>query len=489
MRALVGICLLAAGALVPGPAAAQETEALRKELEQVRRQFETMKEGYEKAINQLSDRLKTLESRPATPAATPAAAAPGTAVPAVAGPGQMLSQAQPGIPITPMELARPREPFSLYERRGAGQLLFDMGIAGDFVANFTQRNVDKANAGTFSGRENRFFPREVELSLFGQIDPFARGEVIIETGEEPNETGELTLRLAEAHLTLLTLPFNTQLKMGQMRNRFGLLNQLHAHDRPFIDSPNVLTRFLGEEGLVERGAELTWVAPLPFFLEGLVGVFNGDNEDAFGRGKLSEPLVTGRAPHLLRAGRFRRHPARRVGGQRRDAGAAPQYPVRLRRQVQVGTARLAAAAAHGARRADLPGAAAQRARGGYGRRRCAGHARRDAPPQPLGLVRGRGGAALPHRLAEGPGRRLPLRLDAVPGHARARVGGGPLHLVPAVGIPALPPGLQAHAADGATGPISARTNRAPGRWTRSSSRPRSSWAPIRRIRSSSKRRP
>ncbi|HTE66057.1 MAG TPA: hypothetical protein VK736_07340, partial [Candidatus Binatia bacterium] len=304
MRALVGICLLAAGALVPGPAAAQETEALRKELEQVRRQFDTMKEGYEKAINQLSDRLKTLESRPATPAATPAAAAPGTAVPAVAGPGQMLSQAQPGIPITPMELARPREPFSLYERRGAGQLLFDIGVAGDFIANFTQRNVDKANAGTFSGRENRFFPREVELSLFGQIDPFARGEVIIETGEEPNETGELTLRLAEAHLTLLTLPFNTQLKMGQMRNRFGLLNQLHAHDRPFIDSPNVLTRFLGEEGLVERGAELTWVAPLPFFLEGLVGVFNGDNEDAFGRGKLSEPLVTGRLRTFFEMGDF-----------------------------------------------------------------------------------------------------------------------------------------------------------------------------------------
>ena len=304
MRALVGICLLAAGALVPGPAAAQETEALRKELEQMRRQFDTMKEGYEKAINQLSDRLKTIESRPSLPAAVPAAAAPGTAVPAVASREQMLSQAQPGITISPTELARPREPFSLYERRGAGQLLFDMGIAGDFIANFTQRNVDKANAGTFSGRENRFFPREVELSLFGQIDPFARGEVMIETGEEPNETGELTLRLAEAHLTLLTLPFNTQLKMGQMRNRFGLLNQLHAHDRPFIDSPNVLTRFLGEEGLVERGAELTWVAPLPFFLEALVGVFNGDNEDAFGRGKLSEPLVTGRLRTFFELGDF-----------------------------------------------------------------------------------------------------------------------------------------------------------------------------------------
>jgi hypothetical protein len=120
MRAFVGICLLAAGALVPGVAAAQDTEALRKELEQMRKQFETMKDGYEKAINQLSDRLKTIEARPPAPAATPAAATPGTptTVPAVASRDQMLSQAQPGVTINPAELARPREPFSLYERRG-----------------------------------------------------------------------------------------------------------------------------------------------------------------------------------------------------------------------------------------------------------------------------------------------------------------------------------------------------------------------------------
>ncbi len=118
--------------------------------------------------------------------------------------------------------------------------------------------------------------------------------------------------------------------MGQMRNRFGLLNQLHEHDRPFIDTPNVLRWFLGDEGLVERGAELTWVAPLPFFLEGLVGVFNGDNEDAFGRGKLNEPLLTGRLRTFFELGDVGRHPARRLGGQRRDAGAAPQHPVRRR---------------------------------------------------------------------------------------------------------------------------------------------------------------
>jgi hypothetical protein len=100
--------------------------------------------------------------------------------------------------------------------------------------------------------------------------------------------------VAEANLTLTALPYGTQLKMGEMRNRFGLLNQVHSHDRPFIDDPNVLVQFFGPEGLREAGFEATWVPPLPFFLEVLGGVFNGQNDVAFGRDQISNPLVTGR---------------------------------------------------------------------------------------------------------------------------------------------------------------------------------------------------
>jgi hypothetical protein len=207
----------------------------------------------------------------------------------------------PGGPAPPpsqpslMDLARPRPPFSLAERSGRGQLLFDIGVAADFVANITQNNVDKANAGTFPGRENLFFPREIELSLFGQIDPYARGEVRIEAAEEfEDDARDLHVSLAEAHLTLLSLPYGTQLKMGKVRNRFGLLNQVHFHDLPQIDRPSVLTRFFGEEGLTESGAELSWVPDLPIYLEALLGIFDGDNEEAFGRSSLKVPLVTGR---------------------------------------------------------------------------------------------------------------------------------------------------------------------------------------------------
>ena len=207
----------------------------------------------------------------------------------------MTTPARPAAAtLSPLDLLRPREPFSLYQQRGAGQLLFDMGVVGDFIGNVTQRNVEKANAGTFSGRENRFFPREVELAFFGQVDPYARAEVRIEAGED--EPGaETNVSLAEATVTLLALPWGTQAKFGQMRNRFGYSNVIHDHDLPWPDRPNVFVRFFGEEGLVEKGLEATWVPDfLPFYLEILGGVFNGDNETAFGKGRLTRPLYTGR---------------------------------------------------------------------------------------------------------------------------------------------------------------------------------------------------
>ena len=275
--------------LVASPVAAQEADTLRRELEQMRKSFETMQQNYQKAMDALNDRIKRLESTPAPIAVAPA---PPSAIQAVQG-------APPGTgpgssPISPMDLLRPREPFSLYGRRGSGQLLFDMGIAGDFVGSFAPHNVQKSGAGTFGAETNRFFPREVEVALFGQVDPFARAEVRIEASETSPGT-DTQVSLAEANMTLLTLPYGFQAKLGQMRNRYGLTNPIHEHDLPYVDRPNVLRNFFGDEGLVEKGVEVTWVPDfLPFYLEALAGVFNGDNSTAFGYGRITQPLVTGR---------------------------------------------------------------------------------------------------------------------------------------------------------------------------------------------------
>ena len=269
--------------LAPAVVRAQDTEALRRELEQLRRQ----QQEYQKAIEALSQRLQKLESQPAPTTAQPQP----PATPLAESPSNPTSQM---TPLTPLDIARPRQPFGLYQQRGAGQLLFDMGVTGDFVGNLTQRNVEKAEAGTFSRRENRFFPREVELSIFGQIDPYARADVRIEAGED-TPGAETGVHLAEGTITLLALPYGTQAKLGQMRNRFGWSNVIHEHDLPWIDRPDVYRVFFGEEGLVEKGVEATWVPDfLPFYLQVLGGVFNGDNETAFGFGRLRAPLATGR---------------------------------------------------------------------------------------------------------------------------------------------------------------------------------------------------
>src|SRR2546425_271128 len=194
-RALVVVLMCFVGLLAP-PATAQEAEALKKEIEQLRKQLESV-----------TERLRRLEAQPAP--VTPRLAPP--PVPSPTGPPAMAPPQPPGASLT--ELARPRQPFSLYQQRGAGQLLFDIGIAGDFVGNITQSNVEKAQGGTFAGQENRFFPREVELSLFGQVDPYAYAEVRIETGEEARGQ-ELGVKLAEASVTLLTLPLGTQAEFG-----------------------------------------------------------------------------------------------------------------------------------------------------------------------------------------------------------------------------------------------------------------------------------
>jgi hypothetical protein len=294
MRVLVMVCLALGLWLAASPALAQEAELLRQELEQFKQQLQIMQQQYQKTIQDMTERLQRLEAQPPGPPPVPSAGAP-TAPPSA---GTAAPAAAPRAPtqISAQDLARPREPFALYERRGAGQLLFDMGVTGDFAGSLTSKQVEQAHAGSLPGEENRVFPREIEMSFFGQIDPYARAEVRVEAGDtlESDGTRSFNVALAEANLTLMTIPWGFQPKMGRMRLRWGYLNEFHQHDRPFIDNPDVLVMFFGDEGLVENGGELAWVAPTPIYLQAILGLFDGDNDVAFGGGTLRDPLVTGR---------------------------------------------------------------------------------------------------------------------------------------------------------------------------------------------------
>src|SRR5262245_12468505 len=124
MRALALTVIALSTILAPAIAAAQDAAELRRQIEQLQKQLESV-----------TERLQRLEAQPAPPVAQPVPPAPAPAGPA---PAPAAATAPPSSTPSAADLARPREPFSLYQQRGSGHLLFDIGIAGDFVGNLTQ---------------------------------------------------------------------------------------------------------------------------------------------------------------------------------------------------------------------------------------------------------------------------------------------------------------------------------------------------------------
>src|SRR5437763_847176 len=164
------------------PAYAQAPDAFRQEMETLRQQFLTTTHAYEQRLKELSDRLEQLEgTRP------PLGPTPAPIAPPAASPGPSLA-----------DLATPRQPFALASP-GRG-LLFDIGVSGDFVADVTPASRERQRDGTFAGRENRFFTREVTLGVFGRVDPYASAVVRISAGEQPAANGGV--RLDAANLPL-----------------------------------------------------------------------------------------------------------------------------------------------------------------------------------------------------------------------------------------------------------------------------------------------
>jgi len=79
--------------------------------------------------------------------------------------------------------------------------------------------------------------------------------------------GRLEPELCEAYVSFLKLVDGFSLKTGKIHVDFGKINKIHQHERPYMDQPAVITNFLGGHGLVGEGANLSYLLPLPFFLQ------------------------------------------------------------------------------------------------------------------------------------------------------------------------------------------------------------------------------
>lgn len=121
-----------------------------------------------------------------------------------------------------------------------------------------------------------------ELFIFAPVDPYFNLYATMPVTEEGVE-------LEEAYFITTSLPDGIQVKGGKFKSGFGRINGQHPHAWDFADAPLIYKAFIGDEGIIEKGAQLTWLPPLPFYTVLGVEVLQGDNEILFGSDAKSGP--------------------------------------------------------------------------------------------------------------------------------------------------------------------------------------------------------
>lgn len=114
-----------------------------------------------------------------------------------------------------------------------------------------------------------FHLQQLEVALSGSVDPYFRfdGNLVFSL---------FGVELEEAYGTTLGLPAGLQARVGQFLTRFGRINATHPHSWDFVDQMFTHGRYFGGENLRGLGAELSWLSPLPWYVELVGTVQNAD---------------------------------------------------------------------------------------------------------------------------------------------------------------------------------------------------------------------
>lgn len=134
---------------------------------------------------------------------------------------------------------------------------------------------DNLQVGAHDPNEDGFNLQQLEMSIGSAVDPYFRfdGNIVF---------SQFGVEIEEAYATTLALPHNLQMRAGQFLTRVGRANQTHPHTWFFVDQPMALGRYFGGEGNRGLGAEVSYLTPLPFYLE-LVGSVTGAGGEATAR--------------------------------------------------------------------------------------------------------------------------------------------------------------------------------------------------------------
>lgn len=152
------------------------------------------------------------------------------------------------------------------------------GIAHGLLGSHSH---DGATHATYNANEG-FNLNYAELVMSSSVDPFFSMEAVFHLSEHGFE-------IEEAFFTSTALENGLRFKGGKFNSNFGYLNQQHHHVWDFADMPLVYESFLGMHGINEKGVQLQWTAPTPFYLMLGAEVLQGENEQMFGNATIGDP--------------------------------------------------------------------------------------------------------------------------------------------------------------------------------------------------------
>src|SRR5438105_5332010 len=203
---------------------------------------------------------------------------------------QKQGQRGPPVPAPAVAASAESAPQTLF--RGAQSLNPDMSAILD--ADFGgQRRAPQLLSGDdpnlhAEGTSHAvgFTAQEVELAFSAIVDPYFKGEIYLTI---PNLEG---IEVEEAFATTTSLPWNLQIKGGSFRSAFGRQNGQHLHVQDFTRRPLINAAFLGADGMRGPGFQLSWLAPLPFFLTLYGEAFSLGGDAADPPGALPQPVAS-----------------------------------------------------------------------------------------------------------------------------------------------------------------------------------------------------
>jgi len=111
---------------------------------------------------------------------------------------------------------------------------------------------------------NTVYIDEVELAIQGYVATEIKADTFISFGRGG---GSFQGAIEEADVVFQRLVDGLSLKAGKFHLDFGKVNRVHSHEWAYANQPMVLNKFFGPEGLTGEGGNLSYLLPLPFFLQ------------------------------------------------------------------------------------------------------------------------------------------------------------------------------------------------------------------------------